>query len=101
MVLVDENSEMGGTILSEPSVSIDGQSAWDWLEGAMAELDRMPNVRRMTRTTAMGYYHQNMIGLVQKLTDHMGDVPDGAPRERMWRGLWRAGRKETCCPDQP
>ncbi len=85
VVLVDENTEMGGTLLSEPSVSIDNQSAWDWLAGAMAELDQMPNVRRMTRTTAMGYYHQNMIGMVQKLTDHMSDVPDGAPRERMWR----------------
>ncbi len=85
VVLVDENSEMGGTLLSEPSVSIDGQPAWDWLESALAELDGLPNVIRMTRTTAMGYYHQNMIGLVQKLTDHMGDVPDGAPRERMWR----------------
>lgn len=85
VVLVDENPEMGGTLLSEPSVSIDGQPAWEWLEAAIAELDRMPNVTRMTRTTAMGYYHQNMIGLVQKLTDHMGEIPDGAPRERMWR----------------
>ena len=76
---------MGGTLLSEPSVSIKGQSAWDWLAAAMQELDQMPNVRQMTRTTAMGYYHQNMIGMVQKLTDHMADVPDGAPRERMWR----------------
>ncbi|WP_417522627.1 sarcosine oxidase subunit alpha [Marinovum sp.] len=85
VVVVDENAEMGGTLLSEPSVSIDGQSAWDWLDTAMAELDAMPNVTRMTRTTAMGYYHQNMIGLVQKLTDHLGEVPEGAPRERMWR----------------
>ncbi|WP_372800273.1 sarcosine oxidase subunit alpha [Paracoccus seriniphilus] len=85
VVLVDENPEMGGTLLSEPSVSIDGQAAWDWLAGALAELDAMPNVRRMTRTTAMGYYHQNMIGLVQKLTDHMAEVKPGAPRERMWR----------------
>jgi sarcosine oxidase subunit alpha len=85
VVIVDENSEMGGTILSEPSVSIDGKPAWDWLEAALAGLDSMPNVTRMTRTTAMGYYHQNMIGMVQKLTDHMAEVPEGAPRERMWR----------------
>ena len=85
VVLVDENTEMGGTLLSEPSVLIDDQTAWDWLAKAKAELDNMPNVRRMTRTTAIGYYHQNMIGMVQKLTDHMADVPTGAPRERMWR----------------
>ncbi len=85
VVLVDENTEMGGTLLSEPAVSIEGQSAWDWLAAATNELDQLPNVRLMTRTTAMGYYHQNMIGMVQKLTDHMADIPDGAPRERMWR----------------
>jgi sarcosine oxidase subunit alpha len=39
----------------------------------------------MTRTTAIGYYHQNMIGLCQKLTDHLSDVPADAPRERLWR----------------
>ena len=39
----------------------------------------------MPRTTAIGYYHQNMVGLCQKLTDHLAVLPDGAPRERMWR----------------
>ena len=39
----------------------------------------------MSRTTAIGYYHQNMVGLCQKLTDHLAELPDGAPRERMWR----------------
>ena len=39
----------------------------------------------MSRTTAIGYYHQNMVGLCQKLTDHLAVLPEGAPRERMWR----------------
>ena len=39
----------------------------------------MPNVRLMHRTTAIGYYHQNMVGLCQKLTDHLSDVPADAP----------------------
>lgn len=76
---------MGGTLLSEPTVAIDGEPAWDWLAGTLAELDGMANVTRMTRCTAIGYYHQNMIGLVQKLTDHLAEPPEGAPRERMWR----------------
>ena len=40
----------------------------------------------MTRTTAIGYYHQNLVGLCQRLTDHLDTVPEGAPRERMWKG---------------
>ncbi len=38
----------------------------------------------MTRTTAIGYYHQNMVGLTQRLTDHLDTPPANAPRERMW-----------------
>ena len=30
----------------------------------------------LTRTTAIGYYHQNFLGLVEKLTDHLDEVPD-------------------------
>ncbi|HCW69883.1 MAG TPA: sarcosine oxidase subunit alpha [Thalassospira lucentensis] len=84
VTLVDENSEPGGTLLSEPQASLDGTPAWDWLS---AELDALTDlgVRIMTRTTAIGYYHQNMIGLCQKLTDHQEKPAEGAPRERMWR----------------
>ncbi|WP_372832949.1 sarcosine oxidase subunit alpha [Puniceibacterium confluentis] len=85
VVIVDENSEMGGTLLSEPQAQIDGIPAWEWLAGAVSELDALPNVRRMTRTTAIGYYHQNMIGMVERITDHLATLPEDAPRERMWR----------------
>ena len=85
VVLVDEQSELGGSLLSEPSIEIDGKDAWSWLESAVAELSGMDNVRIMTRTTAIGYYHQNMVGLCQKLTDHMGTIPADVPRERLWR----------------
>jgi sarcosine oxidase, subunit alpha len=85
LVLVDEQSEMGGSLLSEPAPAIDGKPAWDWLAATLAELGAMPNVRLMSRTTAIGYYHQNMVGLCQKLTDHLPAIPEGAPRERLWR----------------
>ena len=39
----------------------------------------------MTRTTAIGYYHQNLVGLAQRLTDHLATAPAGAPRERLWK----------------
>ncbi|TPE44585.1 FAD-dependent oxidoreductase, partial [Amaricoccus solimangrovi] len=85
VMLVDENSEPGGALLSEPGVAIDGKPAWDWLEAALAELATLPNVTVMPRTTAIGYYHQNLIGLAQRLTDHLAEVPAGAPRERLWK----------------
>ncbi|EKE44852.1 sarcosine oxidase subunit alpha [Oceaniovalibus guishaninsula JLT2003] len=84
VTLVDEHAEMGGALLSDPGVGIDGMPAWDWIAAQLDELDRL-GVRRMTRTTAIGYYHQNMVGLCERLTDHLDTLPDDAPRERMWR----------------
>ena len=84
VVLVDEHAEPGGTLLSEPQVVIGGQPAWDWLAATLAELVGR-GVRVMPRTTAIGYYHQNMVGLVQRLTDHLDSPPADLPRERLWR----------------
>jgi len=84
VVLVDENAELGGTLLSEPQAEIDGVAAWEWLEAELAAL-KAAGVKLMSRTTAIGYYHQNMIGMVEKLTDHLPTLPTDTPRERMWR----------------
>ena len=85
VVLVDENVELGGSLLCEDGIEIDGRAASDWVEAARDELAEMDNVRALTRTTAIGYYHENMVALAQKLTDHLAQVPEHAPRERMWR----------------
>ena len=84
IVLVDENAEVGGTLLSEPQARIDGRPAWDWLGEEVAAL-KAAGVKIMTRTTAIGYYHQNMLGLCERVTDHLPSLPADTPRERMWR----------------
>jgi sarcosine oxidase subunit alpha len=85
VVVVDEQAEMGGSLLSEPGAVIGGRPAWDWLSATLTELRALANVRLLTRTTAIGYYHQNMVGLCQRVTDHLENPPEGAPRERLWR----------------
>jgi len=84
VVIVDENSELGGSLLSEPQAQIDGAAAWDWIDTETTALQAL-GVKIMTRTTAIGYYHQNMIGLCEKLTDHLVAPSADTPRERMWR----------------
>ncbi|HHY01485.1 MAG TPA: FAD-dependent oxidoreductase, partial [Paracoccus sp.] len=84
IVIVDENAEPGGTLLSEPQARIDGLPAWDWLADEIAAL-QAAGVRIMTRTTAIGYYHQNMVALCERVTDHLPLLPADTPRERMWR----------------
>jgi sarcosine oxidase subunit alpha len=85
VILVDEQAELGGSLLSETDARIDGQSGWSWLKAAVEELSALKNVTLLPRTTAIGYYHQNFVGLCQRVTDHLASPPQGAPRERMWK----------------
>ncbi|MRX37493.1 sarcosine oxidase subunit alpha [Aminobacter sp. MDW-2] len=85
VILVDEQAEVGGSLLSETDASINGMSGWQWLDEARASLAGMKNVTVLTRTTAIGYYHQNLVGLCQRLTDHLANPPKNAPRERLWK----------------
>ena len=46
----------------------------------------MPEVRVLPRTIAYGYFDHNYLGLLEKVTDHLGDDrPEGLPRQRLWK----------------
>ena len=75
--LLDEQDEMGGGALADPAL-------WPWLAESLKDLARLPNVTLLTRTTAFGYYHDNFIGAVERLTEHLAE-PGQAPREKLWR----------------
>ncbi len=77
VILIDEQDELGGGALADPAL-------WPWLERSVKALADAPNVAILSRTTGFGYYHDNFIGAVQRLTDHMPDGGD-APREKLWR----------------
>ncbi|MCK0198362.1 sarcosine oxidase subunit alpha [Ancylobacter sp. 6x-1] len=85
VMLVDEQPEMGGSLLASRDASIDGKPAQQWLADALAELSAADNVTLMTRTTAFGYFPHNMIALAERVTEHVA-VPDPElPRERLWQ----------------
>jgi sarcosine oxidase subunit alpha len=88
VILCDEQAEFGGSLLSEPGVTIDGWPAPDWVREAVAALGA--SVTLLPRTTAFGAYPGNLIGLAQRLTDHRAQPASGIPRERLWHV--RAGR---------
>ena len=77
IVLIDEQDELGGGALADPAL-------WPWLERSLRALVEAPNVTILIRTTAFGYYHDNFIGVVQRLTDHLPEIAHG-PREKLWR----------------
>lgn len=85
VMVADEGAEMGGALLSDLSSRVDGVPASQWLADTLDELASLGTVTLLPRTTAIGYYHQNMVGLCQRVTDHLANAPSGAPRERLWR----------------
>ena len=85
IMLFDEQSELGGSLLSETSAVIDGKSAADWLGAALAELTASPRATLLPRTQIFGYYAQNFLAGNQRLTDHLGAPDAKMPRERQWQ----------------
>jgi sarcosine oxidase subunit alpha len=85
VILCDETAEFGGTLLADGGALIDGQPALAWVAQGIAALAKNSNVTLLTRTTAFGYFPHNLIGLNQRLSDHLAHPPEGLPRERMWQ----------------
>jgi sarcosine oxidase subunit alpha len=88
VILCDEQAELGGSLLHEPNATIDGWPAPDWAREVIATLGG--SVMLLPRTTAFGWYPGNMIGLVERVTDHLAEPAAVLPRERLWHV--RAGR---------
>ncbi|HUL18331.1 MAG TPA: sarcosine oxidase subunit alpha family protein [Steroidobacteraceae bacterium] len=88
VILCDEQAEAGGSLLSEPAsagLGIEGRSAATWLAAQLSALAANPRVRILTRTTAFGYFPHNLLGLSERLTDHLARPAADAPRERQWQ----------------
>jgi sarcosine oxidase, subunit alpha len=85
VILADQQSELGGSLLSDGLQRIDGMPASEWLAATHAKLRRLQSVRLLPRTQVFGYFAQNFLGLAEQCTDHLADPDDDAPRERLWQ----------------
>jgi sarcosine oxidase subunit alpha len=84
VILADEQSEFGGSLLSERS-QIDAQAATDWVAATVAELSALQNVRMLPRSTVFGYYDHNFLAIAERCSDHLAKKDPELPRERLWR----------------
>ncbi|MGJ8585975.1 MAG: sarcosine oxidase subunit alpha family protein [Marinosulfonomonas sp.] len=83
VLLVDENSNPGGMLRGEVE-EVAGASAQDWIAQTLAELQSLPNVRIMARTTVTGVYDQGTYGALERVGTHVKS-PGAAPLETFWR----------------
>ncbi|RUT89706.1 MULTISPECIES: sarcosine oxidase subunit alpha [unclassified Mesorhizobium] len=85
VILADEQAEFGGSLRFESGAKIDGQDGFAWAQAAVAKLAAMDNVRVLSRTTAFGYYAQNFVGLVERVSEHLRTPGHDLARERLWQ----------------
>jgi sarcosine oxidase subunit alpha len=85
VIIADERPTFGGALAFDSGIVIDGINGYDWAQKMQAKLAAMPNVRVLPRTTVFGYYAQNFIGMVERVTDHIANPGRDLPRERLWQ----------------
>jgi len=81
VILADEDFQMGGRLLSDLT-EIDRASPLEWISKTLAELESLPNVRLLPRTTIYGVYDHGIYGGLETKTDEIGKA--GA-RQILWR----------------
>jgi sarcosine oxidase subunit alpha len=56
-----------------------------WLRETLAALAQNSRVTLLPRSTAFGYFPHNLVGVNERLTDHLAAPPPHLPRERLWQ----------------
>ena len=82
VILADEQPEPGGSLLVEDDVEIDGRPAADWLPALIADLQAMPELTVLTRTTVSGLHDHGFLTMLQHRAPHEGS---GRPRCILWK----------------
>jgi len=84
VIIADEQSELGGLTLSSKA-QIDGADSSQWIENAVAELQGMPEVTVLPRSTVFGYHDYNFLTINQRLSDHLPISERTGGREKLWQ----------------
>jgi sarcosine oxidase, subunit alpha len=88
VILVDDQPEPGGSLLSGRTETVGSQTALEWVTEVRAALDAAPEAVVLRRTTAFGSYDDNYVLALQRRTDHLGtaapEPSEGVSRQRLW-----------------
>lgn len=83
VILAEMDPVMGGST-KWSGETIDGAPAASWAADAVSKLAALPNVRMLPRTTVWGYYDDDTLSAIERVTDHKADPTKGEPRHRHW-----------------
>jgi sarcosine oxidase subunit alpha len=84
VLLVDDQPELGGDLLSDTQ-TLDGGPAAEWAATVRTQLADRPEVRLLSRSSVFGYYDQNYLLVLERRTDHLAATETkGISRQRVW-----------------
>jgi sarcosine oxidase, subunit alpha len=101
VMLCDEQAEFGGSLLGDFAARIGDEPGSAWVQRSIASLQQNPRVTLLTRTTAFGYFPHNLLGLSERLSDHLAQPGHAQPRERLWQVRARAVVLATGAIERP
>lgn len=85
VILLDEQAELGGSLLGSRTELVDGTPATEWVAQAAATLAAAEEVTVLTRTAAFGSYDDNYVLAVEdRAGGSSAPQPDGFSRQRVW-----------------
>lgn len=84
VILAELDAEFGGALHTEHA-RIDSKPALSWVKDTLAELQALPKVTLLPRTTVFGYYDHNLLGMVEHVADHLPQPNANQPRQRLWK----------------
>lgn len=85
VILLDEQSELGGSLLSSRAELVDDKPATEWVAEAAATLAAAEEVTVLTRTAAFGSYDDNYVIAVENRAGGTSvPQPNGVSRQRVW-----------------
>ena len=85
VMLCDEQAELGGSLLAKRSARSTARRRSLARRSHRGARATRHNVMLLPRTTAFGYFPHNMVGLAERVTEHLADPPADLPRERLWQ----------------
>ena len=84
-MIADEKSELGGSLIYEDDIKIDGSKGTTWVKKIEQQLNEMSNVKILKRSCVFGYQDHNFLTIAERCSDHLTGVSKSSIRQRLWK----------------
>ena len=85
VLIADEKNELGGSLLYEDDIKIDGSKGSVWAKKIEQQLADMNNVKVLKRSCVFGYHDHNFLTISERCSDHLSENSKKMSRHRLWK----------------